>query len=122
VAAQLMQEEWQGIRVVELEGPRRLSANDLAAGFARVLGRPVQPVAVARESWEGLFRSQGMKNPRPRIRMLDGFNEGWIDFPDGSRSTIKGSVDLDTVLRELIDRAARMPSPLRLGDIISATD
>ena len=24
-----------------------------------------------------------MKNPKPRMRMLDGFNEGWIEFPGG---------------------------------------
>ena len=30
------------------------------------------------ETWESLFESQGMKNPTPRIRMLDGFNEGRI--------------------------------------------
>jgi hypothetical protein len=31
---------------------------------------------VPRESWDELFRLQGMKNPERRIRMLDGFNEG----------------------------------------------
>ena len=43
-----------------------------------------------------------MKNPMPRIRMLDGFNEGWIAF---ERETRTGHVELDTVLRTLIDRA-----------------
>ena len=66
VAARLIQQEWQGVRVAELEGPRRLSANDLAAGFAQVLDRPVEAVAVAPETWEDLFRAQGMKNPQPR--------------------------------------------------------
>jgi len=31
--------------------------------------------AVPRETWEQLFRSQRMKNPTPRIRMLDGLRE-----------------------------------------------
>jgi hypothetical protein len=35
---------------------------------------------VPRETWESLFKSQDMKNPTPRIKMLDGFNEGWIEF------------------------------------------
>jgi NAD(P)H dehydrogenase (quinone) len=90
VAAELLQEDWTGTRVVELEGPRRISPNDLADAFACVLGRPVRAVPVPRESWNELFRSQGMRNPEPRIRMLDGFNEGWIDFPDGGRQAIKG--------------------------------
>jgi hypothetical protein len=46
---------------------------------------------VPRESWAALFRSQGMRNPEPRMRMLDGFNEGWIDLSDGGKRAIKGS-------------------------------
>jgi hypothetical protein len=58
--------------------------------------------AVPRESWEALFKSQGMKNPVPRIRMLDGFNEGWIDFERGEAGSQKGSVTLETVLKTII--------------------
>jgi hypothetical protein len=46
-----------------------------------------------------------MKNPTPRIQMLDGFNEGWIDFESDARATRKGIVPLDSVLRELVARA-----------------
>jgi hypothetical protein len=27
-----------------------------------------------------------MKNPTPRIQMLDGFNEGWIEFESGEQA------------------------------------
>jgi uncharacterized protein YbjT (DUF2867 family) len=104
VAAELLQETWQGRRVVELEGAR-LSPNDIAAAFARVLGREVRMEAVPRATWEALFKSQGMKNPVPRAQMLDGFNEGWIDFEADVSSTRKGTVSLDTVLQALIARA-----------------
>jgi hypothetical protein len=60
--------------------------------------------AVPRESWGALFKSQGMKNPTPRIRMLDGFNEGWIDFEHGEAHSLKGKVTLETVLTALIKR------------------
>ncbi|TCR61083.1 NAD(P)H-binding protein [Bosea sp. BK604] len=99
-AAKLIQEDWSGIRVVELEGPARVSPDDLAAAFSSALGRAVRAVPVPRESWEALFRSQGMKNPQPRIRMLDGFNEGWIDFPDGK--AIKGQTGTADVIAELV--------------------
>ena len=56
-------------------------------------------------SWELPVRSQGMKNPLPRIRMLDGFNEGWIDFERTATGPQKGSVTLETVLKALIARA-----------------
>lgn len=101
VAAQLLQESWSGTRVVEIEGPRRVSPNDLAAAFARVLGRPVRAEAVPRETWNALFVAQGMKHPLPRMQMLDGFNEGWIDFAGDAASVLKGEVELDTVIARL---------------------
>ena len=102
VAAELLQETWKGHRVVELEGPQRVTPNEIAATFADLLGRPVRTEVVPRESWESLFKSQGMKNPTPRIRMLDGFNEGWIEFESGQAASQKGRVALKTVLRSLI--------------------
>jgi len=90
--------------VVELEGPERLTPNKVAAAFAGLLGRPVRMEAVPRGSWEALFKSQGMKNPIPRIRMLDGFNEGWIEFEHGVAGSLKGNVALETVLNALIKR------------------
>jgi uncharacterized protein YbjT (DUF2867 family) len=101
VAAALLLESWEGVRVVELEGPRRVTPNDIARAFARILGRSVQAEAVPRATWEALFRSQGMHHPLPRIRMLDGFNEGWIDFSGGT-PPLKGEVELETVLRGLV--------------------
>jgi hypothetical protein len=37
-----------------------------------------------------LFKSEGMKNSTPRMQMLDGFNEGWIDFEGGKSNSVKG--------------------------------
>jgi len=45
-----------------------------------------------------------MKNPMPRIRMLDGFNEGWIEFERGEAGSRKGSGTLESVLKVLIER------------------
>jgi len=105
VAAELLRQTWQGARVVELEGPKRVTPDEIAATFAELLGRPVRMEAVPRNTWEQLFRSQGMKNPVPRIRMLDGFNEGWIEFESGAAGSRKGSVALKTVLQKLIESA-----------------
>jgi hypothetical protein len=86
-----------------VEGPARVSPNDLARVFATALERPVRVETVPRESWEQIFRSQGAQNPVPRIRMLDGFNEGWIEFSDGGRSAVKGTTALDSVIAELVE-------------------
>jgi NAD(P)H dehydrogenase (quinone) len=102
VAAGLLQQHWRGARIIELDGPRRVSPNDIAACFAKILGHPVRAEAVPHETWGALFRSQGMRDPIPRIQMLDGFNEGWIKFEGSDAEVIKGRVDLEIVLRELV--------------------
>ena len=101
-ATELLYETWTEARVIELEGPRRYSANDIAAGFSTVLEHPVRTEAVPCDQWEILFRSQGMKNPMPRIRMIDGFNEGWIDFESGEANSRKARTTLEAVLRSLV--------------------
>jgi len=106
VAAELVQEEWHGCRVVELEAAHRITPNEVAATFAEILGRPVRIDAVPRETWGSLFKSQGMRDPIPRIQMLDGFNEGWIEFECGESGSMKGKVALETVLRGLIETEA----------------
>src|SRR6266850_3562760 len=73
VAAELLLQDWTGKRVVELEGPERLTQNGIAAELSKALHRPVRAEAVPRENWGAIFRAQGMSDPIPRIQMLDGF-------------------------------------------------
>jgi uncharacterized protein YbjT (DUF2867 family) len=102
LAADLVQQDWQGRRIVELEGPTRVSPNDIAAAFSAILGKPVRAEAVARDRWEGMFRAQGMQNPTPRLRMLDGFNEGWIAFEGYQTTVLRGKTSLEDALRRLV--------------------
>ena len=104
LAAALLQETWTGRRIVELEGPRRITPNQIAATFAKILGRLVRMQAVPRDFWERLFASQGTKNPTPRAQMLDGFNEGWIEYENGERGSRTGQTEIETVLRQLVAR------------------
>jgi len=102
--AALLQERWEGKRVVELEGPQRVSPDALAAAFAKALGTPVRAEIVQRNRWESIFRAQGMKNPTPRMQMVDGFNAGWIDFPDRGAHARKGSISIDQAIATLVQR------------------
>ncbi|HUB24291.1 MAG TPA: NmrA family NAD(P)-binding protein, partial [Tepidisphaeraceae bacterium] len=102
VAAELLEQSWTGRKIVELEGPRRISPNDIAATFANLLGRPVRAEAVPRDAWAGLFADRAGGYVEPRIAMLDGFNEGWICFESDEAYTMKGNVALETVLRNLL--------------------
>jgi len=101
-AVELLGQSWNGVRIVELEGPERYSSNDVAAALASVLRTPVRNEIVPRSTWEELFRSQGTKNPLPRIRMVDGFNEGWIDFESGQRGSRKAGTTLQAALQALV--------------------
>jgi uncharacterized protein YbjT (DUF2867 family) len=111
LAAELLQQNWTGTRVIELEGPAHVSPNDLAQSFADALGHPVRVEIVPRATWEALFRAQGAKNPLPRMRMLDGFNEGWIAFRDKGRSTKRGARRLPRLSRSLPQRLEKMTRP-----------
>jgi len=64
-AAALIREQWTNVRVVELEGPQRVSPDELAAAFAAALGRPVRAELVPHEQWDALFRAQGLRNTTP---------------------------------------------------------
>lgn len=100
--ADLLGEEWQGPRVVELEGPARYSATEIAAALSLAFGHRVRLVMVPRSEWESLFRSQGASNPLPRIQMIDGFNEGWIDFEGKGVEQRKGSTSLNDAIKQLV--------------------
>ncbi len=101
VAAELLLQDWTGKRAVELEGPEWVTQDGIAAELSKALHRPVRAEAVPRESWGAIFRAQGMRDPIPRIQMLDGFNEGWIKFEGGSATVRKGKVSLAEVIRKL---------------------
>jgi uncharacterized protein YbjT (DUF2867 family) len=103
-AAALLQERWEGKRVVELEGPARVSPNALAAAFSEVIKTSVRAEIVPRDQWESNFRAQGMKNPTPRMQMIDGFNEGWIDFADGGAQARKGCISIHQAITTLVQR------------------
>jgi len=103
-AAALLQEHWEGRRVVELEGAQRVAPTALADAFAKALAQPVRAEAVPRDRWESLFRAQGMKYPTPRMQMIDGFNAGWIDFPNRGANARKGSIGIDQAIAALIQR------------------
>ncbi len=102
VAAGLLRQGWDGRRIVELEGPRRVAPDEIAAALSGLLGRPVRIEPVPRGEWEAEFRSGGAVNPTPRAQMIDGFNEGWIEFEGGEAGSAKGSTPIEAVLRDLV--------------------
>ena len=107
LAGTLLLESWQGKRIVELEAKTRVSSADIAATLTDILGKPVKAELVPRARWEEVFRTQSMKNPMPRIQMIEGFNEGWIEFEGGREGSVKGQTSLKAVLEEMVRDARK---------------
>jgi len=102
VAAELLQQAWLGRCVVELEGPRRVTPWNSQPLSLVCWGKRSRPSRLP-------FNLEGSSRTRhdeslPRMRMLDGFNEGWIEFEATEAKSLKGTVELETVLKGLIDR------------------
>jgi uncharacterized protein YbjT (DUF2867 family) len=106
-AAELLLEDWSGHRVIELEAAQRVSPNQVAAAFAKALGRKVEARIVPRDRWEAIFRGQGMRHPEMRMRMIDGFNEGWIDFRDPNAERRKGTIGIDEAIAKIVGQAGQ---------------
>ncbi|QEE26979.1 NAD-dependent epimerase/dehydratase family protein [Terriglobus albidus] len=85
--------------IVELTGPQDVTPIEIASTLGHFFSREVRAQAIPRETWETEFRAAGMQHPEPRMRMLDGFNEGWIRFEGAPR---RGTTTLETALRQLI--------------------
>lgn len=102
VAAELLLQAVPPPRVVELEGPAPVSPRQIADALGAALGRPVRAEAVPRDTWEAVFRGQGMREPGPRIAMLDGFNQGWITFEGRHGPVQRGRIGLHEVVRTLL--------------------
>jgi len=104
--AGVMQQPWTGTRYIEVAGPRKYSALDVAQAFAAVLGHKVEVLAVPRETWVQTFVAHGMPEDRtaPRAEMLDGLNSGWIDFGVAGTERVTGVTELQSVLQTLVSR------------------
>jgi hypothetical protein len=92
--------DWLGHRVLELAGPHDVTPVSVAAELARALECPVRTEVVPRDKWDALFRSQGVRDPAARMRMLDGLDQGWIRFQEPQR-VVRGQADLRSVLQSL---------------------
>lgn len=89
--------------IVELAGPQDVTPSEIASTLGHIFNRDVRAQAIPRETWEAEFRAAGMQHPEPRMRMLDGFNEGWIRFQGTPR---RGTTTLESALRQLIQQKA----------------
>lgn len=109
-AAGLLLEDHAGRRIVELAGPADWSAEDVAAAFAAVLGRPVTPAFVPAEARAGILAGEGVppEVAAALLGMYEGLASGRVSYENGD-AIRRGSVSLaEAVARIVSDLAPGM--------------
>lgn len=102
VAARLLTEPVDSTGLHYVEGPRRYSANDVAAAFAKALGKQVQAVATPREQWVDAFKQMGFSNAAAEsyARMT----QAVVDKPDAPESPVHCTITLEAYIADLVGR------------------
>jgi uncharacterized protein YbjT (DUF2867 family) len=94
----------EGVHYVE--GPKRYTPADVAAAFAKALGRAVEPSVIPRDQWEKAYRDLGFSEPAAAsyVRMT----EVTVDSPFAIDDPRRGEVTLERYIADLVGQA---PSP-----------
>lgn len=103
-AADIIGQSWEGIRIVDLDGPRAYSPDDVAAAFAKVLGRAVSAVAIDEAQWAGVLARQPFSRTAIEgfITMNRALNSGHIAFADATTEHVHGRRTIDDIIGGLL--------------------
>jgi NAD(P)H dehydrogenase (quinone) len=101
LAAELLQQEWDGRRILELEGPCRYSADDVALVISTYLKLPVTAKAIPEEQYTDTYLSFGFTPAAALLmtEMVHGFNKKWIVFEEEPVEHVYGETLLEDALR-----------------------
>lgn len=106
-SAELLLDAPQGgtSRLVSIEGPQRVSVNDIAATLGEVSGRTIAPLALPRESWTPTLLKAGLSEEHARLitDLYDVHNTGKIDVQANSERRF-GATGLREVLASLVSK------------------
>jgi NAD(P)H dehydrogenase (quinone) len=92
------------VETFHAEGPRRYSANDVAAALSLLLGRTVEARAVPRAQWKETFeRIMNASLAELLIKANDAQNEGLVDV-EPAGAVCRGRTELIDALRPLTAR------------------
>jgi uncharacterized protein YbjT (DUF2867 family) len=92
----------RGVRVIELGGPSDVSANDVAAVFGRLLGKPVKVVEAPLDAVVPTFTSFGASENIAALfrEMYEGMASGKVAAEPGEH--VRGTTPLEVTLRSLL--------------------
>jgi uncharacterized protein YbjT (DUF2867 family) len=101
-AAQALLDGPRGVRVLELAGPSDVSPEEVAATFARILGKPVSVVEAPLDAVVPTFQSFGASTNMATLyrEMYEGVANGTVAPEAGEH--VRGTTSLETTLRALL--------------------
>ena len=96
----------RGTRIIELGGPAEVSPADVAATFAKILGREVKVAEVPLEAAVATFTSFGFSQSVAEgfREMFEGIANGKVSREGGSAEAAQGTTSLEAELRLLTGR------------------
>ena len=105
-AAQLLCEDWTGRRIMQLGGPEDWSAGDVAAAFAKTLGRPVTPAFVPPGERAAVLAAEGVpaEVATALLGMYEGIASGQVTH-EPSRELRRGTVSLTAAVERIVSLA-----------------
>jgi NAD(P)H dehydrogenase (quinone) len=103
--AMVLQEDWSGVRVLEVDGPEGgTDLHETATAFGRALGREVKPVPLPETAWQSVLETMGMPADRTGlyIEMVKGFNSKWIHFGNPGAEKFHGPTTIDAFAQKKV--------------------
>ncbi len=104
MAADLLNQDWTGHRIIELEGPCQYSADDVASSLSYYTKKSITAVPIPRSEYEQTYASFGFTADASRLmaEMNDGFNNKWIVFEGRNAELVSGETLLEDVIKTYI--------------------
>ncbi len=104
IAAEIMVREESDSITYELEGPQTYTALDVAAAFAKALGREVKAEQIPHEQWEGVIKKMGFTDNATHnfIKMTEAVIDGSA-VPEGHGVvSVKGFTTLEDYINDTV--------------------
>jgi uncharacterized protein YbjT (DUF2867 family) len=106
IAADRLTSSVEDVGVRYVEGPRRYTAADVAAAFAKALGRPVEVAVTPRDQWKKSFLELGFSDPAAEsyTRMTAASVDARFDLAD---DPLRGETTLYAYVRQRVSNSRK---------------
>lgn len=92
------------LRIVSVEGPRRVDAHEVASVLSKVSGHPVAARALPRDAWTATLLRAGLSDGHAQliVDLYDAHNAGHIDVEAGAGEQRFGTTELAQVFAAIV--------------------